>query len=263
MNNNIFQFNRVGMLIRRTFQQNSKMLLNNALVLAGLPILFLLLGELTSGTGASLSFRSNMLTFLVIVFFIFSSFFYYYFYNHPKKGLSEVMLPASVLEKFVVMQIVCIIFAPLMGLVFFGGSDALLTALFPKYQTGYAIADFFNNTLTVDSTLFSLLTLQTLFFCNMLFVRRKLLKTAASLMAANLLILIISTAVLGLLDSYGYFDGMSNNISINTGQRGLFEFYSGDHPFVTFLMILRIFMEVVMPIVFMIGSYRLMKTKRY
>ncbi len=119
MDNNIFQLKRVWLLFRRTFQQNSKMLLNNALILAGLPILFLLLGELTSGEGPSLSFRSDMLTFLVIVFFIFSSFFYYYFYNHPKKGLSEVMLPASVMEKFVAMQIYCVFFAPLMVLVFF------------------------------------------------------------------------------------------------------------------------------------------------
>ncbi|MGI6048054.1 MAG: hypothetical protein ACOYEG_08630 [Petrimonas sp.] len=268
MNNNIFQFNRVGMLFRRTFQQNSKAILNTALVLSALSIFcfFLFLYFTTpDGVGVSslLSFRGNVLIFLAGVFFIFSPFFYYYSYNHPKKGLSEVMLPASVLEKFVAMQLVCMIFAPLMALIFFGGSDALLTTLFPKYQSGYAIVHFFENMLTADTVLQAFLTLQAVFFCNMLFVRRKLLKTSASFIAVALLILIISTAVLGLLDSYGYFDGMSNSISINTGQRGLFEFYSGDHPFVTFLMILRIFMEVVMPIVFMIGSYRIMKTKRY
>ncbi len=263
MNNNIFQFNRVGMLFRRTFQQNSKMLLSNALVLAGLPILFLLLDILASGEGPSLSFRSYLLTFIVGAFFIFSPFFYYYSYNHTKKGLSEVMLPASVLEKFVVMQLGCMIFAPLMVLVFFGGSDVILTVLFPKYQTGYAITDFFNNMLTVDGVLFSFLTLQTLFFCNMLFVRRKLLKTVASLMAVNLIGIIILVTVLSALESSGYFDGLSGSMSINTNNRGLFEFYKGDHPFITSFMIFRIFMEVVMPIVFMIGSYRIMKTKRY
>lgn len=263
MNNNIFQLKRVGMLFRRTFQQNSKMLLNNALVLMGIPILFLLLGELTSGTGPSLSFRSNMLTFLVIVFFIFSSFFYYYFYNHPKKGLSEVMLPASVLEKFVAMQIYCVIFAPLMGLVFFGGSEALLTALFPKYQTGYAIADFFNYGLSVDSIFIAFLTLQAIFFCNMLFVRRKLLKTAASFMVVNLVILIVLIVVANLMDSIGYFDNVLGNIDFSSEDRGLFEFYKEDHPLVTFGLIVRIFIETVMPIIFMIGSYRLMKTKRY
>ena len=97
MNNNIFQFNRLGKLFRRTFQQNSKTFLNNALVLAGLPILFLLIARLTSNEVPVLLFRSNFLTFTVGVIFIFSPFFYY-FYNHPKKGLSEVMLPASVLE---------------------------------------------------------------------------------------------------------------------------------------------------------------------
>ncbi len=263
MDNNIFQLKRVWLLFRRTFQQNSKMLLNNALILAGLPILFLLLGELTSGEGPSLSFRSDMLTFLVIVFFIFSSFFYYYFYNHPKKGLSEVMLPASVMEKFVAMQIYCVFFAPLMVLVFFGGSDALLTTLFPKYQTGYAIVDIFRNSLFIDGFLLSFLSLQALFFCNMFFVRRKLLKTASSFMAVNILSMIIIAVVIKIIDLYGYFDTFSDTMTINVNGRGLFEFYKEDHPLVTFGLIIRIFIETVMPIIFMIGSYRIMKTKRY
>lgn len=263
MNNNIFQFKRIGMLINRTFQQNSKTLLNNALVLAGLPILFLLLDRLGSGEGPYLLYRSNFLTFLVGVFFIFSPFFYYYFYNHPQKGLSEVMLPASVLEKFVVKQMVCMIFAPLMVLVFFGGSDALLTILFPKYHNGYAIAYFFNNRLTADGVLLSFLSMQAIFFSNLFFVRRKLLKTTASFMIINLLILIVLIAVFKVMESFGYFNEVTGNMNFSLNERGLFEFYTGDHPLVTFLLIFRMFMGVVMPIILLIGSYRLMKTNRY
>ena len=263
MNNNIFQFERVGKLIGRTFRQNSKTLLNNTLVLAGLPILFLLIARLASNEGPSLLFRSNFLTFLVVTIFIFSPFFYYYFYNHAKKGLSEVMLPASVLEKFVVMQIFCMILAPLMVLVFYGGSDALMAALFPLYQGGYAIVHFFNNRLTTDGVLVVFLSMQAVFIANLFFVRRKILKTIASYMVINFLISIIILAIIKAMESNGYFDTMSGSVNVNLSDRGLFEFYSGDNSLTTFVMALRIFMGVILPILFMIGSYRLMKTNRY
>ena len=262
MNNNIFQFNRLGKLFRRTFQQNSKTFLNNTLVLAGLPILFLLIARLTSNEVPSLLFRSNFLAFTVGVIFIFSPFFYY-FYNHPKKGLSEVMLPASVLEKFVVMQMVCMISAPLMVLVFLGGSDALITALFPKYQDGYAIAHFFNNRLTTDGVLLAFLSLQAVFFANLFFVRRKILKSIASFLVINFLISIIILVIIKVMESRGYFDAVSCNMSVQLNDRGPFEFYAGDNALTMFVMTLRIFMGIVLPILFMIGSYRLMKTNRY
>ena len=263
MNNNIFQFNRLGKLFRRTFQQNSKTFLNNALVLAGLPILFLLIARLTSNEGPELLFRSNFLTFLVVTIFIFSPFFYYYFYNHSKKGLSEVMLPASVLEKFVVMQIFCMILAPLMVLVFYGGSDVILSALFPLYQGGYAIVHFFNNRLTTDGVLVVFLSMQAVFFANLFFVRRKILKSIASFIVINLLIAIVILAVVKWMESLGYLEGYNGNVNLSFSERGLFDFYRGDHPFMIFVMIVRILMDIILPILFMIGSYRLMKTNRY
>lgn len=173
MNNYTFQFKRAGKLIGRTFQQNATTIRNTALVLAAIPIFFLLLGTLTSGEGASLGLRGEILTILVGVFFVISPFFFYKLYNDPKKGLPEVMLPAPVLEKFVAMQLTCIIVLPLMAILFFGGVDALLTALFPRHQSGYAIAYFFNDKVTEETFLIMFLTLQAVFFCNLLFVRGK------------------------------------------------------------------------------------------
>lgn len=232
-------------------------------MLVGLPILFLLIARLASESAPSLLFRSNFLAFLVGTIFMFSPFFYYYFYNHPKKGLSEVMLPASVLEKFVVMQIVCMVFAPLMVLVFYGASDALMVTLFPKYYSGYAITHFFNNRFQVDGILLIFLTMQAVFFANLFFVRRKILKSIASFMVINLLLGILFLIVAKVVEHFGYFDTMSSNINMHTGDRGLFEFYAGDHPLVIFALIIRLFMGLVLPILFMIGSYRLMKTNRY
>lgn len=263
MNNNIFQFSRVGKLFRRTFQQNSKTFLNNALVLAGLPVLFLLIARLASDEGPSLLFRANLFTFLIVFLFIFSPFIYYYSYNHSKKGLSEVMLPASVLEKFIVQQMVCMIFAPLMILVFYGGSDALMTLLFPMYHEGYVITHFFNNILSTEGLLLTFLSMQAVFFANLFFIRRKILKTIASFLVINLLIGIVVLIVFKVMESCGYFNELAGHVDIRVKDRGLFEFYAGDHPLVTFSMILEIFMEIILPILFIIGSYRLMKTNRY
>ena len=263
MNNYSFQFKRAGKLIGRTFQQNATTIRNTALVLAAIPIFFFLLDTLTSGEGASLGLRGEILTILVGLFFVISPFFFYKLYNDPKKGLPEVMLPASVLEKFVAMQVTCMTVLPLMALLFFGGSDALLTTLFPGYQNGYAIADFFNDKLTADGVLILFLTFQAVFFCNLLFVNRKVIKTIASFVVVNLLFSIVLVIAISAMESLGYFDAISGNVHVDLNDYGLFELFREDNPLVISGLLFKLFMVVVLPIIFMIGSYRVMKTKRY
>lgn len=263
MNNYTFQFKRAGKLIGRTFQQNATTIRNTALVLAAIPIFFLLLGTLTSGEGASLGVRGEILTILVGVFFVISPFFFYKLYNDPKKGLPEVMLPASVLEKFVAMQLTCIIVLPLMAILFFGGVDALLTALFPRHQSGYAIAYFFNDKVTEETFLIMFLTLQAVFFCNLLFVRGKVLKTIASFVVVNMLLSIVLVSLIMFMESLGFFDEISDDVHINLNEYDLFGFFGEENPLVVSGFLFKLFMTVVLPIIFMIGSYRLMKTKRY
>jgi hypothetical protein len=263
MNSNTFQFKRVGMLIGRAFQLNSKTMLNTALVLAALPIVFLLLHRLTTDNATSLLLRGRILTIIVGMFLGLSPFFFYNAYNHPKKGLPEVMLPASVLEKFVAMQVTCMTVLPLMALLFFGGSDALLTTLFPGYQNGYAIADFFNDKLTADGVLILFLTFQAVFFCNLLFVNRKVIKTIASFVVVNLLFSIVLVIAISAMESLGYFDAISGNVHVDLNDYGLFELFREDNPLVISGLLFKLFMVVVLPIIFMIGSYRVMKTKRY
>lgn len=82
-------------------------------------------------------------------------------------------------------------------------------------------------------------------------------------MVINFLISIIILAIIKVMESRGYFDAVSGNMSVQLNDRGLFEFYSGDNALTMFVMTLRIFMGIVLPILFMIGSYRLMKTNRY
>ncbi len=195
---------------------------------------------------------------LVGAFFVLSPFFFYNYYNHPKKGLPEVMLPASVLEKFVAMQATCFTVLPLMNILCFGGSDALLTILFPNYQSGYAIAYFFTDKLTANTVLILFLTMQAVFFCNLLFIRRKVFKTIARFVVVNFLLSIILVLTIFFMVSLDFLEEIPEDVHFNLNEGGLF-----DLPFITSGLLLKLFMTVVVPIIFMIGSYRIMKTKRY
>jgi hypothetical protein len=117
--------------------------------------------------------------------------------------------------------------------------------------------------LTTDGVLVVFLSMQAVFFANLFFVRRKILKSIASFIVINLLIAIVILAVVKWMESLGYLEGYNGNVNLSFSERGLFDFYRGDHPFMIFVMIIRILMDIILPILFMIGSYRLMKTNRY
>lgn len=150
-----------------------------------------------------------------------------------------------------------------MAILFFGGVDALLTALFPRHQSGYAIAYFFNDKVTEETFLIMFLTLQAVFFCNLLFVRGKVLKTIASFVVVNMLLSIVLVSLIMFMESLGFFDEISDDVHINLNEYDLFGFFGEENPLVVSGFLLKLFMTVVLPIIFMIGSYRLMKTKRY
>ena len=99
MANNTFQLDRFSNVIGRTFKQNKKVGLISILVFVGVPLL-LFLFNLMGLKPTSIAAREVFFKLIVIYTFILSPFIYFYSVNHPKKGLNEVMLPASVLEKY-------------------------------------------------------------------------------------------------------------------------------------------------------------------
>lgn len=105
-------------------------------------------------------------------------------------------------------------------------------------------------------------TQQAILFCNFLFIRRKVLKTAG----AFILSLIVFSTIMGIgmtiWDSQTPFTNVEN-LSFSFGSRNFFEIHVNDHPVVIAMQIVRIFLLVVLPAALMIGSYFIMKTKRY
>lgn len=262
MTNNIFQLDRFGKLIVRNLKRSPKSWTLSAIVLAGLPLLLFLFNVANIGLNSSLNGRASLLQLIMTFAFTFAPFLFFYNYNHPKKGLPEVMLPASALEKYIVMQLACIVFAPLTVFILYGSMDSLLAFIFPKIFNGYAVRETLRNLTDWESILKSFITLQAILFCNLLFVRRKVLKT----FGAFILSMIVFAAILGIgvaiWNSQTPFTDV-NDISLNFGNKGLFEMHVNDHPLVITMQVARILISVVLPILLIIGSYRLLKTKKY
>lgn len=262
MNNNTFQFDRFGKLIIRNFQRNPKSWIQSILIFCGIPLIFFLINLTDVEINVSLYHRTMFLSLLTNMAFIFAPFVLFYNFNHPKKGLSEIMLPASILEKYLVMQLTCIIIAPLSILVLYGGVDSLLALLFPKTLDRYAAQQFVQTRWTWDHLSQLFLTQQAILFCNLLFSRRKVVKTGGVFILFSILTLLIFGVGIAIWDSHSSFTE-TESFNFDFKDRGLFEFYPNDHPFITISQIVRILTQIVLPTALMIGSYFVLKTKRY
>lgn len=261
MSNNIFQFDRFTKLLARNIRLNPKTLLQSIIIYAGLPLLFLLINALNFGIEVDYSDRVTLLSLFVAVAFIFAPFTYFYGVSHPKKGLTDAMLPASVLEKFVVMQLVCIVFAPLLVLLLFGGMDSLLSLIFPKLFGGFIVKDFFAS-YDFDSFLMMFVVLQATFFCNLLFINRKILKTGGVFVLFWIVLAALFGVVIAILGSHtSFFDSVEQNF--NFTDRAFYQIYADDHPVIIIIQLIRIFTQAIMPLALLVGSYFLMKKKRY
>ncbi len=263
MSNNIFDINRFGKLTYRKWFHPTNFAWRTVFSFASLPLLFLLFNLMGDSSTVSLGSRYNVLVFLIVLSIVFSPFIFFFNYNHPKKGIIDAMLPASILEKYLVMQLTGIIYAPLLVVVLYGGMDSLLALLFPKVMSGFAVAQFVSLVELNWEKILILFTLQQcILFCNLWFRRNKPLKTFGVIMLFHI---ILTGIVVGLffifIDDMPHMVGVTFNVYEGRGQSLLIK--SGDHPSVVIIQLLRIFVDIVMPIGLVIGSYFMLKTKRY
>ena len=263
MTNNTFKLDRFSNVIGRTFKQNKKVGLTSILVFVGVPLL-LFLFNLMGLNPTSIVMRQIFFRLIVVFAFILSPFIYFYGINHPKKGLNEVMLPASVLEKYLNMMLFCMIIVPLSAVVLYAATDSLIALIFPKYFNGFAIREFMTIFTDLGDLLNVFLIMQSLFFFNLLFSSRKILKTIGAFMLIGVATTILSATVMIIADQAGTFESLAKtDITIYTEDRGYFDIHKSDHFLFIYLQLVRIFTTIVVPIGLMIGSYFILKNKRY
>ncbi len=262
MSNNTFQPDRFYRLVFRNLKSIRKYWIQSLLIFAGIPLLFFLINLSQIGLVIDLQGRTSFLSGLVAALVIVSPFMLFFNYNHPKKGLTEVMLAASVFEKYLVMQLACLLLTPLAIMIIYGGMDGLLALFFPGIYSGYVIQQVVHNTITLHQITLILLLQQAILFFNLLFVRRKVVKTGG----VFILTMIVTIAAIGITASFFESRNPSaefNDLKFDFNERGLFAIYADDHPIVVIIQITRIFMQVIVPLALMAGSYFVMKNKRY
>lgn len=261
MENNTFQVDRFWKLVVRNLKSLKKFWAQSALMIAGFPLLFFLINISLIGVNINLSNRTSFLFSMVSILLIISPFMLFFNYNHPKRGFTEVMLGASILEKYLVMQLACLIFVPLATVLIYCGMDSLLALLFPNLYHGFVIKEIWQQSVTLNNVTRVLMLQQSILFFNLLFVRHKVLKTIGVYILTTIALITIMVITISIWKSSGSLEIV--NFQFNLSDRALFEFYANDHPLIVTVLVSRIIIQVVLPVVLVVGSYFILKNKRY
>lgn len=263
MNNNIFDIKRFGKLIYRKWFHPTNFAWRNIYPFMALPVLFLLLNLWGGGNTVSLDSRASVFGLLIVISIVFAPFIYFNNYNHPKKGITDILLPASIFEKYMVMQLTGILFSPILIFIMYGLTDTLLSLLFPGKMNGFAVAEFITSFDTNWEKILIIFTVyQFTLFCNLWFVKNKQLKTFGIFILFHITLI---SLVIGLffmfIEEMPHMSNLEFNVYEGSGQSLIIK--SGDHPTEIIVQLLRIFVDIVMPISLAVGSYFMLKTKRY
>lgn len=264
MQNNIFQLERFGKLAKRNFYQDNKKNLNNIIAFVGFPVLFFLFNLFNGHTTFSADARLTVMVIIIVLAFIFAPFHFFSETNQPRKGFIDAMLPASLFEKYLLMQLTCLIVAPLMPLVFYGGIDWLLSAIAPNVFRGSALQQLFSSDeFKWDGYMALIVAQQFIFFFNLHFVRNKMVKTIATLFVMQIAIMTILFLVVRLF-FWGYVNGtVDGNLEVNILNGKSLLIADGYDVLTVMTQILRILLHIVLPIGLVIGSYFRFKSIRY
>lgn len=264
MQNNIFQFDRFSMLLRRTFFQEGKKKLHTIIGFLGFPVLIFLINILYGSEMLDINSRSKLLSVIVLFFIIFAPFNFFLEYNHPKRGLINAMLPASLFEKYLSMQFVCIIVAPLLPIALYGGMDFILASIFPNVLQGSALSEFLNfKASSWEFYVMLFVTQQLIFFFNLHFVANKQIKTLASIILIPIVMISIFLLMIKLFASEFFTNDFDHSMNINIPSGKSLMIHQGDPLITVLIQLWRIFANIVLPIILVIGSYFRMKTIRY
>jgi len=179
--NEIFSFNRYKMLLTKELKEKTLIILKMAgimsLIILGIWLTTILL---TGGKEITPLFRFGILSTLIIVSMVIAPFNLYKSYNHPKKGIDYVLLPASVYEKFASMLTIVVIITPLVVIVSTILTDTLLSLITPTIFPGFAVNAKNLSNINLEN-IYEILILQWIFiFGNFLFKKSKVTKTIFS-----------------------------------------------------------------------------------
>jgi len=182
-------------------------------------------------------------------------------YNHPKRGIDYANLPASVTEKFLSMQINCIVILPLISLLSVLLTDFVLSLVTPGIFPGRALTSI---SLTWDNASDALILQQAFILGNFLFKKNKVFKTIISCIGFYIVVgLVIALTIFLLYRDTPVFQASGNIIHIS-GIEDL-RLMLGKDVENTYKWIIRAIqvIYILLPVLFVSSTFYKIKTQQY
>lgn len=266
--NETFSFNRYSKLLKKEFTERAPMMTKIAaifsLILVGYWITLLLFGN-DSAADSRLNYAllATVLTMIIAPFNLYKS------YNHKKKGIDYILLPASVTEKFLSMQVLCVIVLPAIVFISVMLTDLVFSAISPTVFQGSAVAEFFGKGRPFADIIETFIFQQGCILGNFVFRKSKIFKTMISGTVLFIVFASILTFCMTVIfkDQMVAIQNMGTNLQINAinypgvkdiminGQN--YEMLSGIR-YVTIAIY-----YILFPAAFIGGTYYKMKTQQY
>ena len=264
-----FNINRFFKLVQKESSERFHMSLKIAAIfgalLAGywLSIIVFSYGESTSiaSSRASFIFFAAMLSMLIAPFNLYKS------YNHKKGGIDYLLLPASVMEKYLSMLINCVILLPVFTFCTVLLTDTIITTVTPQIFNGYAISSLNLGEKFAKGYAEALIMQLGFIYCNLLFRKYKVTKTLLSTIGLYIVfaMTLVFLVTVVFKEDFLIMEKMNINISIDkiSDISKLEEFGNFSALFKTLYYTSQIFFYGVLPAWFLFGSYHRMKTLQY
>ncbi len=192
-------------------------------------------------------------------------------FNHTKKGMDYISLPASIPEKYISMILISLVIMPVMIISFVLLTDSAITLFSPKYFDGFLLNE---NVISKYSSGFftDIFILPSMFlFGNLLFRRNKVVKTILSSVG----IYIILTIAISFVILYVFKDQISaiteaveSGTKLSIDLRNMNDLYNNEllaeYPGLRFTVgVFSFIYSFGLPVGSLAGSYYRMKTMQY
>ncbi len=223
-----FNISRFGKLLTKELRERlpliTKMGAIMSLLLVGIWITSILFAR---GYAVPMEVRSTYLYVAVFITALSAPFSMYKNYNHPKKGIDYVALPASIEEKFLSMLLISCVILPLFAFITIVFTDTLISVINPSMFSGLLITD--SNFLTkLSSSLTDIIIIPLLCLLgNLLFRGNKAVKTVLAIVGTY----IIFTLIIAFLFLYVYKEQISTlqNFELQIRADNLYELFRSDY----------------------------------
>ncbi|PKP38568.1 MAG: hypothetical protein CVT97_01185 [Bacteroidetes bacterium HGW-Bacteroidetes-14] len=265
--NEFFDINRFFKLVRKEYSERLPVILKIAVIFSLLLIGFWVSVIVFNGSEVSAQARVLYIYAATFLSMLMAPFNLYKSYNHPKKGIDYIVLPASAMEKFLSMLLNSVIVLPLATFLGVLLADTLIATVNPSLFEGFAIAKLGTLGVVAEKYGEAVIIQLGFIFGNFLFIKNKVFKTLMS--AAGLYILFAMVIMLLLTTVFkSDFEALQNmNTSIKvesiselgniTGSEGLTSLLKG------FYYSVVVIFYVICPVAFLGGTFYKMKTQQY